>query len=295
MSIPVRAGYVAIIGLPNVGKSTLLNRLLKVKLSIVSRKPQTTRNQIIGILTEGDAQAVFVDTPGVITPKYEVHSMMMKAIREALAGADIVLWLTDVDTAVSGDELVKKLLPRGTRLLAINKIDRAANKNELLPKIDHYQKMGFDEVFLISALGGEGLDELKRAILARLPEGTFFFPEDQLTEHPERFFVGELIREQIFDAYGEEIPYASFVTVEEFKERDLGKYYIRAVVHVEKDSQKSIIIGRKGAALKRLGTKARKAIELFLEHEVFLDLWVKVKQNWRRRRDVLGQIDAGNV
>lgn len=291
----MRAGYVAIIGLPNVGKSTLLNRLLKVKLSIVSRKPQTTRNQIIGILTEGDAQAVFVDTPGVITPKYEVHSMMMKAIREALAGADIVLWLTDVDTAVSGDELVKKLLPRGTRLLAINKIDRAANKNELLPKIDHYQKMGFDEVFLISALGGEGLDELKRAILARLPEGTFFFPEDQLTEHPERFFVGELIREQIFDAYGEEIPYASFVTVEEFKERDLGKYYIRAVVHVEKDSQKSIIIGRKGAALKRLGTKARKAIELFLEHEVFLDLWVKVKQNWRRRRDVLGQIDAGNV
>jgi len=291
----VRAGYVAIIGLPNVGKSTLLNRLLKVKLSIVSRKPQTTRRQIIGILTEGDAQAVFVDTPGVIVPKYEVHSLMMKAIRQALAGADIVLWLADVDTAASGDELVKKLLPHGTRLFAINKIDRAADKNALLPKIEHYQRMGFDEVFLVSALRGDGLDELKRAILARLPEGTFFFPEDQLTEHPERFFVGELIREQIFNAYGEEIPYASFVTVEEFKEREMGKYYIRAIVYVEKDSQKGIIIGRDGAALKRLGTKARKAIEVFLEHEVFLDLWVKVKQNWRRRRDLLGQIDAGNV
>lgn len=218
----MRAGYVVIVGLPNVGKSTLLNRLLNIKLSIVSRKPQTTRNKIIGILTEGENQAIFVDTPGIISPKYELHKMMVKTIKDALADADLVVWLTEPCLDSEEDQLLKELLPRHICLAAINKIDLIERKDLLLPIIDRYHQIGFEEIFLISALTGEGLEGLKKAIFNRLPIASFYYPEDQLTEHPERFFVGELVREQIFESYGEELPYAAFVTVEEFKERDQG-------------------------------------------------------------------------
>jgi GTP-binding protein Era len=291
----MQAGYVAIVGLPNVGKSTLLNHLLNVKLSIVSRRPQTTRHKILGILTEGETQAVFIDTPGLIQPKYELQNAMVLAIKEALEAAEVVLWLTDIETDASGEKLMHRMMGRRRVLMAINKVDLVADKSRLLPRIEHYRQIGFDEVFLISALKGEGIDALKQAILNLLPEGTFFFPEDQLTEHPERFFVGELIRERIFETYGEEIPYATFVAVEEFKEREQRKYFIRATIYVEKESQKGIIIGRQGAVLKKVGVQARKAIELFLERPVYLELWVKVKKNWRKRRDLLKLLEHGEA
>ncbi len=284
----MRAGYVTIIGLPNVGKSTLLNRLLNIKLAITSPRPQTTRNKILGILTEGDCQAVFIDTPGIIKPKYELQKAMVRAIREALADADLVLWLTDMSVKPDEDKIVSQLLSNKKCITAINKIDLVNNKNLFLPVINRYKEIGVHGIFLISALTGEGIEDLKKAVLAMLPQGAFYYPEDQLTEHPERFFIGEIVREKIFERYGEELPYASFVTVEEFKEREKGKYYIRVIIYVEKDSQKGIIIGKKGDALKQLGVNARRAMEDFLDHEVFLDIWVKVRKNWRQRTAPVG-------
>ncbi len=291
----MRAGYISIIGFPNVGKSTLLNRFLSLKLSIVSRKPQTTRSRILGILTEGDCQAVFIDTPGLIDPKYELHTVMLNEIKSAVSTADLILWLTDIDVDLNQERRYRDRLNLHNPVLAINKIDRVKEKENLLPRIEFYRQSGFDDIFLISALTGEGVEDLKKTILKNLPEGPFFFPEDQLTEQPERFFVSELIREQVFENYGEEIPYATFVVVEEFKEREKGKIYIRAVVYVEKDSQKGIIIGRKGEGLKKIGIKARQAIEEFLSREVFLDLWVKVKKNWRSRREIISSLMRGEM
>ncbi|HIE05474.1 MAG TPA: GTPase Era [bacterium (Candidatus Stahlbacteria)] len=286
----MKAGYVTIIGLPNVGKSTFMNRILGQKLSIVSKKPQTTRHRIIGILTEGETQVVFTDTPGVIRPKYSLQEMMVQSINRALSGADIVLLMVAAtkDPDEEDIQLIEKLKGLPT-IVAINKID-LIKKERLLPIIDFYRRNRIDEVFPISALYGDGVDELKRKILDSLPEGDFYYPEDLLTEHPERFFVCEIIREKIFERYQEEIPYATTVEIDEFTERSEGKYYIRAVVYVERKSQKGIIIGKKGRMLKEVGTEARQAIEEFLNHPVYLDLWVKVKEGWRRKSDKVKEL-----
>ncbi|MCB0833169.1 MAG: GTPase Era [Bacteroidetes bacterium] len=279
-------GYVAIIGRPNAGKSTLLNQLLEFKLSIVSPKPQTTRQKVLGILNEPDAQIIFLDTPGLIKPRYALQSAMMKIADGAIQSSDVIALIVDVtdkDHRAFVDELLKTNLKKTEApiLLLLNKVDRIA-KPELLPLLESYHKTGlFRELIPISALKNDGVDRVKRALIGLLPVSEPFYPDDILTEQPERFFVAEIIREKIFYQFAEEIPYSTDVVIEEFKERSAGKTYIRAVVLVERDSQKAILVGKKGEASKQLGQAARVAMEEFLDRPVFLEIWVKVREDWR--------------
>lgn len=282
----IRCGYVAIIGRPNVGKSTLMNQLLHVKLSIVTPKPQTTRQRVLGILNEPGTQAIFLDTPGLIAPQYALQTAMMKIADQSMEAADVLLIMIDGTSKAESDfvqELFKtKLLHSDIpKILAINKVDRMA-KPELLPMMDAYIKTGFfKEVIPISALENDGVEQMKQVLFKYLPLNPPFYPPDALTEQPERFFVAEIIREKIFLHYTQEVPYSTEVVIEEFKERERGKDLIRAIIIVERDSQKAILIGKKGEALKRIGETARKDIETFLDRQVFLELWVKVKEEWR--------------
>lgn len=286
----MKTGYVAIVGEPNVGKSTLLNQLLGVKLSIVADKPQTTRNAILGVLTEGDCQFCFLDTPGVIAPAYELQRAMVQAIRLAVEGADIVMLM--VDPWFKPGRLAAKplTLPRRRPIIGvINKID-LVRKLELLPVIQLLRDAGATEVVPVSALTGNGLGLLKEALARHLPEGDFQFPADQLSDRQERFFVAEIVREKVFARFTQEIPYATCVAIDEFRERSGHKDLIRATIYVEKDSQKGIIIGAKGSALKSIGAAARVDIERFLGRPVYLELWVKVRPDWRSDRRFLKEL-----
>ncbi|UCE18099.1 MAG: GTPase Era [Gemmatimonadota bacterium] len=280
-----RRGYVAIAGRPNVGKSTLLNALIKQKLAITSPKPQTTRHKIMGILTEQNYQIVFFDTPGLFTPDYILQSMMVKTALATMHEADVVLLL--VDAAEKGYHLDPKIIAEIHNvskpvLLVMNKIDLVP-KEHILPLIDAYREIyPFSELIPISALQKEGLEHLLQVTVSYLPEGIPFYPAEALTDQTERFFVSELIREIIFKKFKDEIPYSATVKIAEFKKRK--KLYIRADIFVERDSQKAILIGEGGKALKELGRKARREIEIFLEEDVFLDLWVKVRKKWRRKK-----------
>jgi GTP-binding protein Era len=286
----MKTGYIAIIGEPNVGKSTLLNRLLGTKLSIVSDKPQTTRHKILGILTGSEYQCLFLDTPGIIEPAYELHQNMLREIRDSIEGADLVLWLVDpwFRPAAVFKEFVR-LAGKKALIVVINKID-LVGKPELLPVIENLKQYKVREIIPVSALNGSGIGDLKECIIKELPEGPFLYPGEELSDRPERFFVAELVREEIFKRFKKEIPYSVAVAVEEFKEREQGKNYIRATIYVEKDSQKGILIGRNGKDLKHIGEKARRAIEDFLGRSVYLDLWVKVKDKWRKDRKFLKEI-----
>jgi len=296
LSAPFRCGYVAIIGNPNVGKSTLMNGLVGQKLSIVTPKPQTTRHKVLGILSNASYQAIFLDTPGLIKPQYLLHETMMASASSALADADLVLFMIDATRARPGEDLTLdtafaalKDLPKRV-ILVINKVD-AVNKSELLPLIDFYAgSFSFNEIFPISALYLDGTQELLKAIVSGLPLHPPFYPLDVLSEHPERFFVGEIIREKIFQKYGQEIPYAAAVDITEFKEREEGKTFICADIYVERESQKGILIGKKGATLKQIGMWARKDIEKHLQHPVFLELHVKVRKAWREDGQALTQL-----
>jgi len=273
----MKSGYVAIIGLPNVGKSTLLNALVNFKVSAVSPKPQTTRQRIIGIANGPDFQMLFQDTPGILKPRYPLQVVMESEIDAALHDADVILLVVEP----VADASARTLVPSHKSIVVVNKIDKVA-KPELLPVIQFYAQQGFDTVIPVSALKGDGVEALRAAILTKLPEGQPYYPQDQLTTQPEKFFVGEMIRETIFTSYGEEIPYSTLVEIEEFKEQEGRKDLIRAVIYVERQSQKAILIGKGGEALKRLGSRAREKIERFLERPVFLELWVKVKDAWRK-------------
>lgn len=287
----MKSGYVAIIGEPNVGKSTLLNKLINTKLSIVSNKPQTTRNKIIGILTENECQCIFIDTPGIFEPAYELQEKMVKAAKEAIEDADLLIWL--VEPFFQPEKFPVKFLKffDGKRLIiAINKID-LINKKKLLPLIEKLKSYNPDEIFPISALNGDGIEELKNAVFEKLPEGPFLYETDLISDQPERFFVGELIREKLFIHLRKEVPYATCVLIEEFKEEEGKKIFIRATICVERDTQKRILIGKEGNLLKRIGTEARKDIENFLGKDVYLDLWVKVKEKWRKDPNFLKEID----
>ncbi|MDZ7391940.1 MAG: GTPase Era [candidate division KSB1 bacterium] len=287
---PIRVGYVALVGKPNVGKSTLVNALLRFKLSIVTPKPQTTRHRILGILSEPGCQIILLDTPGLIQPRYALQAAMVRAAERAMAEADVIVCLLDVSTPLREEDLeMIKQVRAGNKsvLIALNKIDLVA-KATLLPLIAQLAEQFPDvEIVPISALTHDGLEDLKSAIVQRLPEGVPLYPEDQLTEHPERFFVAELIREKIFERYGEEIPYATTVQIEEFKERAEGKDFISARIIVERPSQKAILIGKGGQALKELGKAARLAIEQFLGRQVFLKLWVAAREKWRSDETLL--------
>jgi GTP-binding protein Era len=281
-----RSGHIAIIGRPNVGKSTLLNQLIGEKIAIVSPKPQTTRNRILGIRNFPNGQMIFVDTPGLHDAKGKFNRYMIKEAISAFEDVDIVLFLIEADGSGREDNIfILKNLERSQakKFLIINKIDRV-KKGVLLPLIEEYKGLyPFLQIIPISALNGDGLDILLEEIIKVLPEGPRYYPEDQITDRSERFIVGEMIREKIFHLFGEEIPYSTAVVVDEFKEREGGgTVYIRATIYVEKESQKGIVVGRGGEMLKRVGKIAREDMERFLSKKVFLDLWVKVQKNWTR-------------
>jgi GTP-binding protein Era len=284
-----KAGYVAIAGRPNAGKSTLMNRLLGRKLSIVTPKPQTTRRRVLGIKTGSDHQVIFLDTPGLFEPKYLLQRTMVQAARECMGMADLVLWMTDASAASDADEKALEYLApdRVPKLAVINKIDLVP-KGGLLPMIGRFSGLNlFEEIVPVSALRNDGLDRLFELILKRLPAGEPFYPPDMMSDEPERFFVSEIIREQVFLQYKDEIPYAATVQIEEFKERPGRKDYVRAAIFVEHDSQKGIVIGRGGLALKKVGMKSREAAEAFLERPLFLELYVKVKPRWRNEQGAM--------
>jgi GTP-binding protein Era len=286
-SPPHRSGFVAIVGRPNVGKSTLLNRLLGQKVAIVSPKPQTTRNRITGILTLPDAQVVFVDTPGLHQPRGKLGEFMMATAAQALEEVDGVVFVAEATAAPGAldEAALARLLPvKAPVLLALNKIDLLPDKRQLLPLLEAYAaRYPFRELIPLSATGGSGVDRLRGTILALLPPGPAFYPADQLTDQPETFFVAETIREKVFCSTRQEIPYATAVRVEELVEREgSGRLYIRAVVFVEQPSQKAIVIGEGGAMLKRIGQAARRELETFFGVPVYLDLWVQVRRHWRR-------------
>jgi len=286
----MKTGYVTIIGKPNVGKSTLLNSLLGTKISAVSAKPQTTRNRILGILTEDDCQACFIDTPGMIRPEYPLQEQMVKQIKTAVADADILILM--VDPWFKDDRVYRQFIDIAKsvpRIAVINKID-LVQKTDLLPLIERLTSSKVADIIPISALKGTGIGNLKKVIFANLPEGEFFFPRDDISDAPERFFVADFIREKIFESFKKEVPYASCVVIDEFKEREKGKDYIRAVIYVERASQKAILIGKHGTALKNVGERARREIEAFLGRTVYLDLWVKVKEKWRKNKRFLKEL-----
>ncbi len=287
MNNPFKSGYVAIIGEPNVGKSTLLNTLLKQKISIVTDKPQTTRHKILGILSSDRHQIIFLDTPGIIKPKYLLQEAMMHFATSAVEEAEIVLLLVDAQKVKEGkydknNEAVARIKSANkTTFLVVNKID-LLKKEETLPLLLELQLIfPFDEVIPLSASKGFNTDELVSTIYKYLPEHAPYYDTEIVSDAQERFFVSEIIREKIFELFKEEVPYSAAVDITDFKERESGKYFISADVIVEKDSQKGIVIGKQGAALKRLGSVARRSIEEFLGHEVFLELHVKVRGDWR--------------
>ncbi len=279
-----RAGYVTIIGRPNAGKSTLMNVLLETKLSIISHKPQTTRRRVVGILNRPKYQAIFLDTPGIIKPRYRLQQKMMDYLQAALKDADLLFLI--VDAAERSHPQVTNLAdlnPSGTPvILLLNKIDRI-NKEQVLPLIDYYRNhFPFECLIPISAIKHDGLDRIEEEMVQRLPLSPPYYPPDQISDQPERFFVAEIIREKVFEYYHQEIPYSVDIQIEQFQERQNRKDYIYAVIMVERKSQKSILIGKHGETLKRVGTNARHAIETFLGRGVFLDLKVKVAEGWRK-------------
>ena len=293
-----KAGYVAIVGEPNVGKSTLLNALLEQKISIVTRKPQTTRQRVLGILSREDAQIIFLDTPGLLKPKYLLHKEMIKSAESALEDADVVLVMTQASNGSElPSEVVERIVPvckTKPVLLIINKVDKV-QKALLLPIIALFsQRSHFKEIIPISALRRDNLDAVIRSLLQYLPEHDPFYPPDIVSESPERFFVSELLREQVFEKFSEEIPYSTAVEIREFKERESGKTLISADIIVERESQKGIIIGRKGESLKSVGISARNEIEKFLQREVFLELHVKVREKWRESEAMIRQLGYNN-
>ena len=284
-----RTGYVALVGRPNVGKSTLMNRFLDERIAIVTAKPQTTRRKTLGILNTDHYQVVLLDTPGIMEPKYALHKAMLHEAMSALDDADVVVFLVDASRPTEILPSIVKI--RAPRLLALNKVDRVTKKSELIPILDGYGQSGlFDEIFPISALRGDGVDGLLEGILARIPEGPPFYPPEQISEQPERFFVAELVREWIFRLYEQEVPYSTEVIVTQFDERPRGKDFVEATIFVETDSQKAILIGKKGLAIKELGEAARAAIEEFLGRAVFLSLKVKTMPKWRKKADSLRKL-----
>jgi len=291
-----KSGFVAVVGRPNAGKSTLVNTLVGSKVSIVTPVPQTTRNRILGILNRPTAQVIFMDTPGVHKPLSRLNQQMMSFVRQALADRDLAVLIVDASERFGkGDqfviELLKQYAPR--TILALNKIDRV-HKPDLLPLIDRYSKLyGFEEIFPISALHGEGIEELLAAVVQRLPEGPQYFPSDEYTDQPERFLASEIIREKVIHHTKQEMPYVTAVLIDQFEEGETLTR-IHATIVVERDSQKPIVIGAGGARLKEIGSEARLDLEKLFPPKVYLELYVKVQPHWRNNRAVIAELDYRN-
>ncbi|MCX7983288.1 MAG: GTPase Era [Bacteroidetes bacterium] len=289
----MKAGYVALVGKPNVGKSTLMNALIGQKLSIVSKKPQTTRQSILGILTEKDYQIIFIDTPGLIEPVYKLQEEMMNFAVSAMNEADIISVIVDpIRVEDQLRDIKKKVIPNvkgKPTLCVLNKIDTIDESER--NKLEKYCKQieGIALTLAISASSGYNINVFLESILSYLPEHPPYYPDDILSDRSERFFVSELIREKIFELFFEEVPYSTAVIVREFIEREKGKTYIAVDIVVERDSQKVIIIGKNGEMLKKLGSLARKEIETFLQREIFLEMHVTVRKKWRQNESMLKQ------
>jgi GTPase len=283
-----RAGHVALVGRPNVGKSTLLNALVGEKLSIVTPKAQTTRESVTGILTTATAQAIFVDTPGLLEPKYALQRAMHETALAVLRDADLVLVLLDAtrpDEVPQPDAVAELRRKTGSIIVLVNKIDAATGDD-----VERLEAWSRERLAVpaqrVSAVSGEGVDTLRAEIEDRLPASPFFYPADELAIQPVRFFVAELIRETIFEMYEQEVPYSTIARVEEYREAE-SPVYIRATVYVERESQKPIVIGRAGAGIRELGQRSRAKIEALIGEPVYLDLWIKTLPNWRAKVDTL--------
>ena len=289
-----KVGYVTIIGLPNVGKSSLMNALLGQKISITTSKPQTTRKRILGILSEENFQIIFLDTPGILKPAYLLQEKMIEDIDLSVKDADLFVMIYDVSSEGSfkesqENEYIKKIIDDKSKqkILVLNKVD-TITQEKALELINHFEKPSlFKFVIPVSATLNFNIERLRNEIVELLPEGNKFYPDDIVADEQERFFVSEIIREKIFELYEDEIPYSCEVLIAEFIERENAKDFISAEIVVERESQKPIIIGKAGVAIKRLGERSRKAIEEFLEREVFLELRVKVREKWRSNPNML--------
>lgn len=286
---PLKSGFVAIVGRPNSGKSTLLNRLVGDKVSIVTPSAQTTRNVVRGIVSDARGQIVFLDTPGIHKPLHRMNERMMRAVLGSLEHIDVVMLMVDVSIAAGrGEQFALDLVSRvkSGRLLVLNKIDRI-KKRQLLPMMDRYSKAcEFDDIVPISALNGDGVDELRSLIFRCLPSGPMYYPTDEPTDQPERFLVAEIIREKLILGTREELPHATAIAIDRFEEEP-DRVQIYASIYVERDSQKAIVIGKGGSLLKQVGTDARRDIETLLNTRVYLELHVKVRRKWRDDDQIL--------
>ena len=283
----MKAGFVALVGRPNAGKSTLLNKLVGQKLAIVSDKPQTTRNRIVGVRQFPEGQVVFLDTPGVHKPLHRLNVRMVDAALDTLKEVDVIAVVVDgSEPGGGGDDFLN--VPR---VLVLNKVD-IADKGSLLPRLAEYDKeVGFADLVPISALTGENVDRLEKVLLSHLPEGDPIYPEDYLTDQPERFFVAELIREQVLQQTRDELPFSTAVVVDKFEEADAkGLMRLFCTILVDRESQKPILVGRAGSRIKEIGTAARKELETFFDARVYLDLHVKVREGWREDERMLDSL-----
>ncbi|KAF0818342.1 MULTISPECIES: GTPase Era [unclassified Cytobacillus] len=286
-----KSGFISIIGRPNVGKSTFLNRVIGQKIAIMSDKPQTTRNKVQGVLTTNDAQFIFIDTPGIHKPKHKLGDFMMKVAQNTLKEVDVILFMVNAQEGFGrGEEFILEKFQsvRTPIFLVINKIDQV-HPDELLKIIESYkEKYDFSEIIPISALEGNNVETLLGQIKKYIPEGPQFYPADQVTDHPERFIVSELIREKALHLTREEIPHSLAVTIDKMERReDKDVVHVMATIIVERDSQKGIVIGKQGKMLKEIGKRARVDIENLLGSQVFLELWVKVQKDWRNKMSQL--------
>ncbi|MCD9066318.1 GTPase Era [Staphylococcus pasteuri] len=288
-----KSGFVSIIGRPNVGKSTFVNRVIGHKIAIMSDKAQTTRNKIQGVMTRDDAQIIFIDTPGIHKPKHKLGDYMMKVATNTLSEIDAIMFMVNVNEDIGrGDEYIMNMLKdlKTPVFLVLNKID-LVHPDALMPQIEKYQKyMDFTEIIPISALEGLNVDHFIDVLKSYLPEGPKYYPDDQISDHPEQFVVGEIIREKILHLTSEEIPHAIGVNVDRMIKEDEDRVRIEATIYVERDSQKGIVIGKGGKKLKEVGKRARHDIEMLLGSKVYLELWVKVQKDWRNKVNFIRQI-----
>lgn len=288
-----KSGFVTIIGRPNVGKSTFVNRVIGHKIAIMSDKAQTTRNKIQGVMTTNDAQIIFLDTPGIHKPKHKLGDYMMKVAKNTLSEIDAVMFMVNVNEDIGrGDEYIMEMLKtvKTPVFLVLNKID-LVHPDALMPKIEAYQKyMDFTEIIPISALECLNIDHFISVLKTYLPEGPQYYPDGQISDHPEQFVVSELIREKILETTTEEIPHSIGVNVERMIQESEDRVRVEATIYVERDSQKGIVIGKGGKKLKTIGQRARRDIEHLLGSKVYLDLWVKVQKDWRNKSSFIKQM-----
>jgi len=294
----VRSGYVAIVGRPNVGKSTLLNKILQQKISITSSKPQTTRHRVLGIKTTAETQTVYVDTPGLHkAEKKAMNRMMNRTAAKTLNEVDVILLVVDSTVWTEEDEMVYLRTKKSNApvILVINKIDKIKNKEKLLPILQQKSQMNFfNEIVPVSAKSGKQVEHLEHAIHQFLPDGIAYYPEDQITDRSSRFLVAEIIREKLMRQMGQEIPYSTTVQIEQFQEEEKISR-IAAIIWVERDSQKNMVIGKQGLRLKEIGKQARQDIEKLLLTKVYLELWVKVKEGWSDNERSLVSLGYGEL